>query len=103
LGIFPGAFHPPTRAHLGIAKAALAFVDEVVFVMPRAFPHKEYEAVGIQQRLDLLAAAAGDEPRFSVAVTERGLFADIARECRAAYGPGPNCGFFAGRDAPSVP
>jgi nicotinate-nucleotide adenylyltransferase len=99
VGIFPGAFHPPTRAHLGIAKAALTCVDEVVFVMPQEFPHKEYGEVSRDQRLGLLAGAAEEEPRFSVAVSERGLFADMARECRAVYGAGPELWIICGRDA----
>lgn len=99
LGVLPGAFHPPTRAHLGLARAALSMVDEVVFVLPRAFPHKQYEGVGLAERLRLVEAATADEPRFSVAVSEGGLFIEIARECRQAYGPEPELWFLCGRDA----
>ena len=98
LGILPGAFNPPTRAHLELARAALAEVEEVVFVLPRAFPHKQYEGASFEQRIAmLLAAAAG--PRFSVAVSEGGLFIEIARECRQAYGPGVELWFITGTDA----
>ncbi len=98
LGILPGAFNPPTRAHLELARAALAEVDEVVFVLPRAFPHKQYEGAGFEQRLAMLLAAV-TEPRFSIAVSEGGLFIEIARECRAAYGAGVELWFVTGTDA----
>lgn len=99
LGILSAAFHPPTRAHLGLANAALRLVDEVVFVLPLRFPHKEYELVGLEDRLKMLLAATADEPQFSVAVTDGGLFIEIARECRQAYGPEVERWFLCGRDA----
>ena len=99
LGVFPGAFNPPTRAHLALARAALTCVDEVVFVLPRVFPHKEYEGATLQQRVDMLRAALAREPRCSIAATEQGLFIDIARECGAAYGPDVDLAFLCGRDA----
>jgi nicotinate-nucleotide adenylyltransferase len=99
LGILPGAFHPPTCAHLALARAALAEVDEVLFVLPRAFPHKQYEAVGLAERTRLVAQATAGEPRFSVGISDGGLFIEIARECRDAYGPGTDLWFVCGRDA----
>jgi nicotinic acid mononucleotide adenylyltransferase len=97
--LFPGAFHPPTRAHLAMAEAALAFADEVVLLLPREFPHKRYEGPGAGERLGLLrlaAEAAG--PRFSVAVSEGGLFIEIAREYRCLH-PGARVLLVCGRDA----
>jgi nicotinate-nucleotide adenylyltransferase len=99
LGILPGAFHPPTRAHLALARAALAEVDEVLFVLPRAFPHKQYEGVGLKERARLVMAATDGEPRFSVGISEGGLFIEIARECRDAYGQEVELWFVCGRDA----
>src|SRR5215469_10515993 len=85
LGVLPGTFNPPTRAHLALAQAGLAHCDEVLLVLPRALPHKEYSGVGFAERLRLLEAAARDE-RFAVAGSEGGLFLEIAAECREAYG-----------------
>ncbi len=99
LGVLAGAFHPPTKAHLALARAALAVVEEVVFVLPRRFPHKRYEGVGLEERLRLVLAATAGEPRFSVAVSEGGLFIEIARECKQAYGPEVEIWFLCGRDA----
>jgi nicotinate (nicotinamide) nucleotide adenylyltransferase len=98
LGIFPGTFNPPTRAHLALARAALACVDEVVFVLPRVFPHKDYEGATFEQRVGMLRAALAGESRFSIASTDQGLFIDIAKECRAKYGD-VALAFLCGRDA----
>jgi nicotinic acid mononucleotide adenylyltransferase len=74
LALFSGAFHPPTRAHLAIAEAALGRAGEVVFVLPRVFPHKQWEGAPLGERLKWVQAAVEDQPRFSVAVSEGGLF-----------------------------
>ena len=99
LGVLPAAFNPPTRAHLALARAALATVDEVLFVLPRQFPHKPYEGATFDQRLEMLQAATTREPQFSIAASERGLFVDIAAECREAYGDEIRLLFICGRDA----
>src|SRR5215472_9245254 len=82
LGVLPGTFNPPTRAHLALGRAALAHCDEVLFVLPRALPHKDFEGVGFEARLRLLQAAVADEARFAAASSDGGLFLEIARECR---------------------
>jgi nicotinate (nicotinamide) nucleotide adenylyltransferase len=99
LAILPGAFNPPTRAHLAMAEAALATADEVLFALPRTFPHKEYTGSEFETRLEWLRAALAGYPRFSLAVTEGGLFIEIAQEARAVYGPGTELFFLCGRDA----
>src|SRR5438034_11701211 len=86
LAILPGAFNPPTRAHLAMAEAALSVADEVLFVLPRAFPHKEYSGAAFDMRVAWLQAALAVNPRFSLAAAERGLFIDIAREAGDDYG-----------------
>jgi nicotinate-nucleotide adenylyltransferase len=98
LGILPGTFNPPTRAHLALARAALDQVDEVLFVLPRVFPHKHYDGASFEDRMEMLRAAIAHGPRFRAAATERGLFIEIARECRAAYGD-VSLSFICGRDA----
>ncbi len=99
VAVFPGTFNPPTRAHLGLAEAALAEVDELVFVLPRVLPHKQWSGAPFEDRLAMLERAAGAGPRFSIAASERGLFIEIARECREAYGPDVELWFVSGRDA----
>jgi nicotinate-nucleotide adenylyltransferase len=99
LAILPGAFNPPTRAHLAMAESALAIVDEVLFALPRAFPHKEYTGAGFEARAKMLRAAIAGHPRFSLAAAEQGLFIDIAREARREYGPDTELFLLCGRDA----
>src|ERR1022692_4872453 len=59
LGILPSSLNPPTLAHLALAEAALAELDEVVLVLPRVFPHKTYDGASFTQRADMLRARAG--------------------------------------------
>lgn len=99
LGILPGTFNPVTVAHLALAQAGQRHCGEVLFVLPRAFPHKPYSGATLRQRLELLDAALGANPSFSLAVAEGGLFAEIAEECRQEYGPGVRLSFLCGRDA----
>ena len=99
LGILPGSFNPPTRAHLALAEAALAELDEVVLVLPRNFPHKSYDGADFAQRAEMLRTAVDQRPGLSAAISVGGLFVEIAQECRAAYGPGVQLVFVCGRDA----
>jgi nicotinate-nucleotide adenylyltransferase len=99
LAVFPGTYNPPTRAHLALAEAAFQAADEVLFVLPRAFPHKRYSGAGMEQRLDLLLQATSEQPSFSIGASEGGLFIDIARECREHYAAGTELLFLCGRDA----
>jgi nicotinate-nucleotide adenylyltransferase len=99
LAILPGAFNPPTRAHLAMAESALTAVDEVLFVLPRAFPHKQYSGAGFDARVELLRAALAGHPRFSLASSDRGLFIELAREARVDYGEATQLSILCGRDA----
>jgi nicotinate-nucleotide adenylyltransferase len=99
LGVLPGTFNPPTVAHLALARAALAVVDEVLLVLPRIFPHKQYEGASFDERVELLQLACAADPQLSTAAPQGGLFIEIARECRAAYGDRVRLSFVCGRDA----
>ena len=74
LGVFPGTFNPITVAHLARAEAALTLVDEVVFVLPRQFPHKDYSGATFAERVELLSSAPDPERPFSIATCPGGLF-----------------------------
>lgn len=101
LGILPAAFNPVTVAHLEMARAARRQygLDEALFLLPLLFPHKQYTGASFEQRLGMLEAALAGEPRFSIGSTDRGLFVEIARECRPVYGPEAEFFFLCGRDA----
>lgn len=95
LGILPGTFNPPTRAHAALMTAAAGHVDEVLCVIPKVFPHKSYHGASLEDRLAMLERTG----TASIAVTDQGLFIDIARECRQEYGAGTELIFLCGRDA----
>src|SRR5947209_15401178 len=97
LAVLPGTFNPLTRAHLGLAEAALAHTDEVLFVMPRAFPLKDYSGATVGERVRMLETAVV-HPKASIAMAEKGLFIEIAREIRVEY-PDSQIVFVCGRDA----
>lgn len=99
VALFPGAWNPPTIAHLEIARAALTWADEVVWVLPRAFPHKAFEDARLEDRRAMLELVARDEPGFSVALSEGGLYAEIAAEAIDSYGPSTEIALTCGRDA----
>jgi nicotinate-nucleotide adenylyltransferase len=99
VGILAGAFNPVTVAHMALARASLSQVGEVIFVLPKVFPHKPYHGAPFAQRVEMLHAALADEPAFSIAAADGGLFVDIAAECREAYGEDARLTFLCGRDA----
>ena len=53
----------------------------------------------MDERLELLKTALTTDQSSSLAISETGLFVDIARECRQAYGEGVRLSFLCGRDA----
>ena len=99
LALFSGAFNPPTVAHVELARLALGSVDEVLFILPRVFPHKTWEGAGFDLRLRWLEAALGDQECCSIAATEQGLFLEIARAARSVYGADVRLSVLVGRDA----
>jgi len=98
LGILAGSFNPPTIAHLELARAASAHVDEILFVVPREFPHKEYFGATLRERLEMLDSMGLQSP-YSLGISDRGLFIDIARELRPHCASDSDLYFICGRDA----
>jgi nicotinate (nicotinamide) nucleotide adenylyltransferase len=94
IGILAGAFNPVTRAHLALADAARAHVDEIVFAIPRVFPHKEFEGAGLDDRVAMIRRASPHR----IAITEGGLLIEIAREIQQAN-PDAEIHLICGRDA----
>ncbi len=84
VAILPAAWNPPTEAHLALAEAALGFAGEVLLALPRVFPHKRFEHASFDLRLQWLERIAARRPRLGVAVTEGGLFLEMALDLRAA-------------------
>jgi nicotinic acid mononucleotide adenylyltransferase len=99
IALFPGAWNPPTVAHAAIARAALEWADEVIWILPKAFPHKGWEGLDIPARLEMLRRVAMAEPSFSVALAQGGLYFEMAEEARDFFGSAPEIGLLCGRDA----
>jgi len=78
IAILAGAFNPLTRAHIALAQAASSAADEVIWVVPRVYPHKRIEGARLEQRLEMLYRTP-----YRVETTEGGLFIEIAREMKA--------------------
>jgi nicotinate-nucleotide adenylyltransferase len=93
VGVLAGAFNPLTKAHLALADAARAIVDEVIFVVPRAYPHKDFHGASLEDRIEMLRLASGNH---RVEITAGGLFIEIARELRQ---PDTEMHFICGHDA----
>ena len=99
VAVFPGACNPPTVAHLEIARAALTWADEVIWILPRAFPHKSFEGASLENRVRMLQLTTEREPGFSVALSDGGLYVEIAAEAQETYGPTTEIALLCGRDA----
>lgn len=90
LALMSGSFNPPTRAHLGLAEAALSAgeFDRLLFALAVRTINKE-RIVGalLEERCVMLAALVAAEPRFALVGANRGLYLDQARAAHAAFAP----------------
>ena len=93
IAVFCGAFHPPTVAHVALARAAREVVDEVVWVMPEKFPHKSYDGVALPARLRMVLESTAD----AVALSRENLFFSVAGEMEEAL-PGRAVQLLIGED-----
>jgi len=98
--VFPGAFNPPTLAHLALARAArgLGF-DLVAFALAtRTIDKEDSGGLALDERLRLLRAIAEAEPGLGALVQNRGLYADQALAIRAAWPELEELAFVVGMD-----
>jgi nicotinate (nicotinamide) nucleotide adenylyltransferase len=95
VGVIPGAFNPVTRAHIALGEAARAHVDEIIFAIPRAFPHKDFAGTTLEHRIEMLQRVCGEG---EIQITDGGLFVEIAGEIRKSR-PGSEIYVVCGRDA----
>jgi pantetheine-phosphate adenylyltransferase len=80
IAIYPGSFDPPTRGHEDLIRRSLALADRVV-VAVAVNPAKQ-PLFSADERLAMLRAAVGDEPRISLDTFE-GLLAEYAKRVGA--------------------
>jgi nicotinic acid mononucleotide adenylyltransferase len=99
VALFPGTWNPPTIAHIDIAQMTLREVDEVVWILPRALPHKKFDGAAFEARCGMLKALVREHTHFSAAVSDSGLYVDIAREARDHFRSKTKIVIVLGRDA----
>jgi pantetheine-phosphate adenylyltransferase len=80
IAIYPGSFDPPTRGHEDLIRRSLALADRVI-VAVAANPLKQ-PLFTVAERLAMLQAAIGDEPRGSYQSFD-GLLVEFARQVGA--------------------
>jgi len=66
-------------------RAAQDWAAEGVLVLPRSLPHKEFEGAVFARRAEWIRSIAAANG-LSAAITDGGLFVEMARECRDATG-----------------
>jgi pantetheine-phosphate adenylyltransferase len=81
IAVYPGSFDPPTKGHEDLIRRSLALADRVI-VAVAVNPSKQ-PLFPVEQRLAMLRATVGDEPRVSFQSFE-GLLAEFARSVGAA-------------------
>jgi nicotinate-nucleotide adenylyltransferase len=101
LGILSAAYNPITMAHLALAQSARQHyqLQEILFLLPLAQPHKTIVDAPIEARLQMMALALQGDPACSVATCTHGLFIDICRAVKRAYPPQTQLWIILGRDA----
>jgi pantetheine-phosphate adenylyltransferase len=81
IALYPGSFDPPTRGHEDLIRRSLALADRVIVAV--AANSAKQPLFTVEERLEMLRAAIGTEPRVSVETFE-GLLADFAKRSGAA-------------------
>ena len=101
IGLLPAVFNPPTVAHMALAEEAQRCfgLDQVVYVLPEALPHKRIENPSVEMRLEWLAALAIARPGRVAALCRAGLVIEIVRAFQKALGNRCELSVIAGRDA----
>lgn len=80
IAIYPGSFDPPTRGHEDLVRRSLRLADRVIVAV--AANSSKQPAFTVAERLDMLRAACGDDPRVSFETFE-GLLAEFAEHVGA--------------------
>ena len=99
LAVLPGAFNPPTLAHVELARAARGRGFDVLFSLStHTIDKQDSPGLTLEERLHLLAemAAAGD--RFGVVLQNRGLYAEQAEALRRSFPAVETLAFVVGMD-----
>lgn len=100
VAILPGAFNPPTLAHLELARAARERgFDAVLFsVGTRTIDKEDAGGLSVAERLEVLSRLCGPEPRLGVVVQNRGLYVEQAEAVGTLVGRDCEITFVVGMD-----
>ena len=101
VGLLPGAYNPPTRAHLALAETAQRRfrLDQIVQVVPHSLPHKQITRPTLEDRFEWIAELARARSGWAAGVCQGGLVVDIVDAWRREVGAGCELFVIAGRDA----
>ena len=80
IAIYPGSFDPPTRGHEDLIRRSLALADRLIVAV--ATNVSKQPLFTVEERLDMLRTAVGDDPRVSFEAFD-GLLVDFARRAGA--------------------
>ncbi len=82
IALYPGSFDPPTRGHTDLLTRSLVLADEVIVAVSRNSAKEPLFTVA--ERLDMLRAAIGTNPRIRFEAFE-GLLVEFARRMGATF------------------
>jgi pantetheine-phosphate adenylyltransferase len=80
IAVYPGSFDPPTRGHEDLVRRSLALADRVIVAV--ATNVVKQPLFSVEERLDMLRAAVGDDERVSLQSFD-GLLAEFAKRVHA--------------------
>jgi pantetheine-phosphate adenylyltransferase len=80
IAVYPGSFDPPTKGHEDLVRRSLTLADRLVVAV--AVNVVKQPLFSVEERLDMLRAAVGDDPRVSFHSFD-GLLAEFAQRVGA--------------------
>ena len=80
IAIYPGSFDPLTRGHEDLVRRSLALADRLIVAV--AVNVGKQPLFSVEERLEMVRAAIGDDPRISLQAFD-GLLAEFAKRVGA--------------------
>ncbi len=80
IAVYPGSFDPPTRGHEDLVRRSLSLADRLVVAV--AMNIGKAPLFPVEERLEMLRTAVGDDPRISFQSFD-GLLAEFAKKAGA--------------------
>ena len=80
IAVYPGSFDPPTKGHEDLVRRSLALADRLIVAV--AVNLLKQPLFSVEERLDMLRKAVGDDKRVSFEAFD-GLLADFAKRVGA--------------------